>query len=317
MSATEFFSLGAESGNDGSFKRQQSAFRRWVSADGASGYPVTAGRYHLYVARACPWAHRTIIARMLMGLEAAISISYLDPLRDERGWRFSGGEYTDPLNRFAFLSEAYLASDPNYAARASVPVLWDKEAGEIVSNESSDILRMLGTVFAPLAEHPIDLVPEGLREEIDTLNPSLYENVNNAVYAAGFATAQHVYEREVARLFAALDELDRRLASRRFLFGARPVESDWRLFTTLLRFDAVYQIHFKCSRRKLTEYAQLWPYARDLYQWPGVAETVSFAEIRAHYYGTHPQINPTRIVAVMPDDDWDAPPGRAHLSDAA
>jgi glutathionyl-hydroquinone reductase len=304
------FSLGAEGGDDGSFKRQDSTFRSWVSDEEGAEFPVAAGRYHLYVARACPWAHRTLIGRMLMGLEDAISVSFADPLRDERGWAFTGDGYQDPINGFRYLAQAYDAADRAYEARVSVPVLWDRERGTIVNNESADILRMLGTMFAPLAVHPVELVPDALRAEIDALNHHIYDTVNNAVYKAGFARKQAVYESEVRSLFAALDELDARLADRRFLFGESPVETDWRLFTTLVRFDAVYQIHFKCSLRKLTEYPCLWPYARDLFQWPGVADTVSFDEIRAHYYGTHPMINPSGLVAVMPADDWWEPVGR-------
>ncbi|HEY5429139.1 MAG TPA: glutathione S-transferase C-terminal domain-containing protein, partial [Solirubrobacteraceae bacterium] len=291
------FSLGREGGDDGSFRRQQSSFRNFVSDDGSSDFPVAAGRYHLYVARACPWAHRTLIGRRLMGLQDAIGVSFVNPLRDEHGWAFTGDGYDDPVNGYLLLSEAYAASDPSYDARVTVPVLWDKERSTIVNNESEDVLRMLSTVFAPLAEHPVQLYPERLRDEIDTLNAFVYDTVNNAVYQAGFATRQAVYEREVDTLFQALDELDMRLADQRFLFGPEPLETDWRLFTTLVRFDAVYQIHFKCSIRKLIEYRNLWPYARDLYQWPGVAETVSFDEIRAHYYGTHPMINPSGLVA--------------------
>ncbi|MBV9471970.1 MAG: glutathione S-transferase C-terminal domain-containing protein, partial [Solirubrobacterales bacterium] len=216
-------------------------------------------------------------------------------------------------NDFTFLSEAYTATDPDYEARVTVPVLWDKQSGVIVSNESADILRMLGTVFAPLAQHPVDLYPEPLRDEIEILNERIYENVNNAVYKAGFSRSQEVYEREVHALFAMLDELDARLAQRRFLFGPEPVETDWRLFTTLVRFDAVYQFHFKCSLRKLIEYEHLWPYARDLYQWPGVAATVAFDEIRTHYYRTHPRINPTGLIAVRPAASFELPHGRARL----
>jgi glutathionyl-hydroquinone reductase len=302
------FSLGSERDGDGSFRRQVSSFRAFVADEGGD-FPVQAGRYHLYVARACPWAHRTLIGRELMGLQDAISVSFLDPIRDERGWRFSGG-YVDPVNAFRHLSEAYLRSDPDYAARVTVPVLWDRHAATIVNNESADILRMLSTAFAPLADHPVELVPERLRGEIEALNQLIYENVNNAVYKAGFATAQRVYEREVLSLFQTLDELDLRLADRRFLFGPEPLETDWRLFTTLVRFDAVYQIHFKCSIRKLDEYEYLWPYARDLYQWPGVAETVDFDEIRAHYYRTHPMINPSGLVAMAPAASFDEPAGR-------
>jgi glutathionyl-hydroquinone reductase len=303
-------SAGREGVDDGSFRRQESAFRGWVTADDSSGFPVQAGRYHLYVSRACPWAHRTLIGRKLMGLQDAIGVSFVHPLRDERGWAFADAAHTDAVNDFRFLAQAYTATDPGYDARVTVPVLWDKETGTIVNNESADILRMLSTAFAPLAEHPVDLYPERLHDEIDALNAHIYDTVNNAVYKAGFARRQAVYEREVSALFATLDELDARLADRRFLFGDEPVETDWRLFTTLVRFDAVYQIHFKCSLRKLTEYPHLWPYARDLYQWPGVAGTVDFDEIRVHYYGTHHMINPSGLVAVMPSASWDDPPGR-------
>jgi putative glutathione S-transferase len=266
------------------------------------------------VARACPWAHRTLIGRRLMGLHEAIGVSYVNPIRDARGWAFTGDDYTDPINGFRFLSEAYMTTDPGYQAGVSVPVLWDTEQRLIVSNESADILRMLATVFAPLAEHPVPLYPRPLRDEIDALNERIYEGVNNAVYKTGFSTRQAVYEREVTSLFDHLDELDERLSAQRFLFGDSPAETDWRLFTTLLRFDAVYQIHFKCSIRKLIEYEHLWPYARDLYQWPGVAETVSFDEIRAHYYRTHPMINPSGLVAALPAASFEQPHGRDSLS---
>ena len=304
------FSLGNESSPDGSFARQDSRFREWVADDGSGRFPVQANRYHLYVSRACPWAHRTLIARRLMGLENVIGVSYVDPIRDDRGWRFSGGEHVDSVNGWELLSEAYLAADSGYADRVSVPVLWDTAQNTIVNNESADILRMLGTAFAPLAEHPVALYPEPLRRDIDELNAFGYENVNNAVYKAGFATRQDVYEREVHTLFQALDQLDLRLADSRFLLGPEPVESDWRMFTTLVRFDAVYQIHFKCSVRKLAEYANLWPYTRDLYQWPGVRETVDFDEIRAHYYGTHPMINPSGLIALLPAASFEEPAGR-------
>ncbi|MBV9417288.1 MAG: glutathione S-transferase C-terminal domain-containing protein [Solirubrobacterales bacterium] len=306
-------SPGRESAADGSFRRQVSQFRRWVSAGPGAEFPAQAGRYQLYVARACPWAHRTIIARKLMGLEDAIGLSFVDPIRDERGWAFTGGKYVDPINGFEFLSEAYLATDPDYHARVTVPVLWDKESGVIVSNESADVLRMQSTVFAPFAEHPVDLYPERLRDEIDALNDRIYDNVNNAVYKAGFSRRQDIYEQEVRALFAVLDELDDRLAGCRFLFGPEPVETDWRLFTTLVRFDAVYQIHFKCSLRKLIEYEHLWPYARDLYQWPGVSDTVDFDEIRRHYYLTHPMINPSGLVAAAPAASFDEPSGRDSI----
>jgi putative glutathione S-transferase len=311
---THTFSPGRAEGGDGSFQRQESSFRDWITDDGSSDFPLAADRYHLYVARACPWAHRTLIGRRLMGLQDAIGVAYISPLRDHHGWRFAGGEYTDQVNDFRYLSEAYAASDPDYEARVSVPVLWDKERSTIVNNESGDILRMLSTVFAPLATHPVDLCPEPLRDEIDALNAEIYDGVNNAVYKTGFSTRQNVYDREVDNLFQTLDRLDLRLADQRFLFGSQPVETDWRLFTTLLRFDAVYQVHFKCSIRKLTEYANLWPYARDLYQWPGVAATVSMDEIRAHYYRTHPMINPTGIVAALPAASFEEPHQRARLA---
>ena len=307
------FSLGRESADDGSFHRQDSRFRDWVTADGSGRFALEPGRYHLYVARACPWAHRTIIGRRLMGLESAISISFVDPIRDERGWAFTGGRYEDTVNAFQLLSEAYEATEPGFDQRVSVPVLWDRGTGAIVNNESADILRMLSTVFAPLAEHPVELCPPSLRPEIEALNARIYEKLNNGVYKTGFARRQDVYEREVLEVFAMLDELDAQLSGSRFLFGAQPLETDWRLFTTLVRFDAVYQIHFKCSVRKLTEYEHLWPYVRDLFQWPGIAETVDFDEIRAHYYRTHPMINPSGLVAVRPADDFGAPHGRERL----
>jgi putative glutathione S-transferase len=308
------FSLRSDEHRDGSFVRQDSRFRNWVTADGSSGFAPAAGRYHLYVARACPWAHRTIIARRLMGLEEAISISYVDPIRDQRGWAFTEpGRYEDPVNGFSFLAEAYHRVDPDFADRVTVPVLWDREQRTIVNNESAEILRMLSTVFAPLAEHPVVLYPSAHAAEIDVLSAHIYDHVNNGVYAAGFSTRQHVYEHAVRGVFAVLNELDARLATRRFLFGPAPLETDWRLFTTLVRFDAVYQIHFKCSLRKIAEYPHLWPYLRDLYQWPGVRETISFDEIRAHYYGTHGDLNPTGIRALMPALDFEAPPLRERL----
>jgi glutathionyl-hydroquinone reductase len=292
------------------FKRAPSAFRDWVSADGSMRYPAEPGRYHLYVSWACPWAHRTIIGRRLTGLEGVIGMSVCDPIRDDRGWAFTGGEYVDPVNGFRFLREAYVATDPAYDGRISVPVLWDTQTGRIVNNESSHVLRMLTTAFGPLGTGTADLWPEPHRDEIDALNARLYEEVNDAVYRAGFGRDQAVYEEVVARLFATLAEMDERLADRRFLFGDAPVETDWRLFTTLLRFDAVYNIHFKCSLRRVADYAHLWPYARDLYQQPMIAETVRFDDIRRHYYLTHESINPSKIIAVRPDEDWDAPHGR-------
>lgn len=306
-----------EIASDGSWQRSKSAFRNWVTDDGSSAFPVEGNRYHLYVARACPWAHRTLIGRRLMGLEDVIGVSYVDPLRDERGrgWAFSGGGYEDQINGFQCLREAYTATDPGYDGRVTVPVLWDKHSEAIVNNESADILRMLSTVFAPLAEHPVALCPPDLRDEIDALNATIYDRVNDGVYKSGFATTQAAYENAVQRLFQMLDELDLRLADRRFLFGPEPLETDWRLFTTLVRFDAVYQIHFKCSIRKLVEYEYLWPYACDLYQWPGVAETVNFDEIREHYYRTHERINPSGIVAMMPAASFEESHNRERLAE--
>ena len=297
-------------GKSGRFNRPRATFREWVSDDGSTAYPAVAGRYHLYVSWACPWAHRTIIGRLLKGLEDVIGVSVVDPIRDERGWAFTGGEYTDAVNGFRFLGEGYAATDTAHKGRLSVPVLWDTETKRIVNNESADVLRMYTTAFDRLATREIDLWPEPHRDAIDALNTRLYADVNNAVYAAGFSRDQGDYEQIVRTMFATLDEMDARLAERRFLFGDAPVETDWRLFTTLLRFDAVYNIHFKCSLRRVVDYAHLWPYARDLYQWPGVAGTVRFDDIRRHYYLTHGSINPSRIVAVAPDEDWDAPHGR-------
>jgi len=302
-------SAGAESSADGRFQRQQSRFRDWVAEP-------EAGRYHLYVSWACPWAHRTVIGRRLKGLEDAIGMSVVDPIRGAAGWAFTGGEFVDEVNGFKLLGEAYAASDAAFKGRFSVPVLWDKTEGRIVNNESGDVLRMLDTVFDPLATTDVELAPEHLRDDLDELNAFLYDRVNNAVYKAGFTTNQAAYEEEVQGLFDALDALDERLADRRFLFGDRPLETDWRFFTTLVRFDAVYAVHFKCDLQRITEYEHLWPYLRDLFQWPGIAETVRFEQIRAHYYGTHPQINPSGIVALQPRADFRAPHGREALASA-
>jgi putative glutathione S-transferase len=299
------------------FERAPSTIRDWVSADGSTPFSAEAGRYHLYVSWACPWAHRTAIGRKLKGLEDVIGMSAVDPIRDDRSWEFTGGEHTDPVNGFRFLSEAYVATDPDYDGRISVPVLWDKKAGRIVNNESADILRMFSTSFGDLADDTVDLYPAAHRAEIDALNARLYDEVNNAVYRAGFSRDQADYEEIVGTMFATLAEMNERLASRRFLFGDTPVETDWRLFTTLVRFDAVYNIHFKCSLRRIVDHPNLWAYTRDLYQLPGIAETVRLDEIRAHYYRTHPQINPSGLVAAQPDADFDARPGREALAATA
>jgi putative glutathione S-transferase len=298
---TSSFSLGSESsGSDGSFQRQESAFREWVDA-------TEPGRHHLYVSYACPWAHRTLIVRRLRGLEDVVGVSVVDPIRDARGWEFTGGEYVDAVNGFRFLSEAYAASDPSFDGRWSVPVLWDREAGRIVNNESADVVRMLNA-WGTAGD---DLEPPELRPVIDEVNAVVYDNVNNGVYRAGFATSQAAYEEAFQGLFATLAELDARLADQRFLAGDRLTLADIRLFTTLVRFDAVYHTHFKCNGHRLIEYANLWPYARSIYQVDGVAETVRLDEIKRHYYETHEMINPTRIVPLGPlDMDWDAPHGR-------
>lgn len=294
----------------GTFKRQRSSFRDWVSADGSTPFPAQAGRYHLYVCWACPWAHRVIIGRRLKGLEEVIGMSPVDPIRDARGWAFTGNEFGDPINDFDFLSQAYTASDPDFKGRCTVPVLWDKETGVIVNNESGDILRMFSTGFGDLASDQVNLLPDPLREEITDLNKSIYEAVNDAVYKAGFTTDQATHRQEVGTLFEMLDRLDARLADSRYLFGDEAVETDWRLFTTLLRFDTVYYIHFKCSLRRIVDYPNLWPYLRDLYQQPGIAETVKMDQIKSHYYLTHPQINPSGLVPIGPEPDFSAPHDR-------
>jgi putative glutathione S-transferase len=298
---------------DGAFARQDDAFNGWVTADGRSGFPAVAGRYHLYVSLACPWAHRTIIVRALKGLEGAIGMTVVDPIRDERGWAFRPGPGTsaDPVNGFAFLAEAYAATDPGYRGRVTVPVLWDTQTKRIVSNNDDHLMRMLETEFDAVAtHHDLDFYPEEHRAEIDALNGEIYERVNNGVYRAGFATRQDVYEAAAAGVFDELDRLDARLADRRFLVGPEPVESDWRLFVTLIRFDAVYVGHFKCNLRRIADYPNLSGYLRDLYQFRNVASTVDFDHIKRHYYMTHDEINPTRIVPIGPQLDLDAPPRR-------
>jgi putative glutathione S-transferase len=297
-------SFARETGDDGSFQRQDSAFR-------SHDVVPEAGRYHLYVSYACPWAHRSIIGRRLKGLEDAISMSVVDPVRDERGWAFTGGEFTDPVNGFSFLSEAYEATDPAFDARVTVPVLWDKETGTVVNNESGEVLRLLNSAFGDLADDAIDLYPEPLRDEIDAVNARVYDTVNNGVYKAGFTTSQEVYEREACALFDTLDWLEERLARRRYLVTDDvPTEVDWRLFTTLVRFDSVYVTHFKCNLRRLVDYPNLWGFTRDLYQSHGIADTVKLDQIKAHYYLTHPQINGNLLVPIGPALDLDAPHGR-------
>ena len=300
----------------GEFQRQDDAFRDWVTADGQSNYPAAAGRYHLYVSLACPWAHRTIIVRKLKRLESVIGMTVVDPIRDERGWAFHSGPGHSPdmLNGFHFLSEAYQATNPGYRGRVTVPVLWDSVTKRIVSNSDDDLMRMFNGEFNRFTDSTLDLYPPPLRPEIDALNTVIYEEINNGVYRAGFATSQGAYEQAVRRFFNRLDELEFRLRDRRYLFGSQVVETDWRLFVTLIRFDAVYHGHFKCNLRRIVDYPNLSGYLKDLYQLPGIAETVNFDHIKRHYYVTHDDINPTRIVPLGPLLDLKSPHGRDRLS---
>lgn len=292
------------------FERPRSTLREWISSDGSTAFPAEAGRYHLYVSWACPWAHRTAMGRILKGLEDVVGLTVVDPVRDERSWAFNE-RYPDPLHGWEFLSEAYVATDPDYDGRLSVPTLWDTKTGRIVNNESADILRMMSTGFGDLASDTHDLIPADRLPEIDTLNTRVYEDLNNAVYRAGTSRDQADYDRTIDTMFALLAELEERLGASRYLFGDRPVETDWRLFSTLVRFDAVYAIHFKCSRRRITDLPNLWGYTRDLYQGYGIEETVKLDEIRDHYYRTHPTINPSGLVAALPETiDLAAPHGR-------
>jgi putative glutathione S-transferase len=300
----------------GEFTRQDDAFREWVTADGRSAYPAAVGRYHLYVSWACPWAHRTIIVRKLKRLEPVIGMTVVDPIRDERGWAFRDGpgHSADRLNGFKFLSEAYHATDPAYRGRVTVPVLWDTVTRRIVSNSDDDLMRMFNREFDRLTDSRLDLYPEPLRRDIDEWNAFLYDQVNNGVYRAGFATSQAAYERAVRRLFEALDRVEQRLADRRYLFGSQVTETDWRLFVSLIRFDAVYHGHFKCNLRRIVDYRHLYGYLKDLYQIDGIAETVNFDHIKQHYYVTHGDINPTRIVPLGPLQDFSSPHGRQSLT---
>jgi putative glutathione S-transferase len=306
---------------NGHFKRSESQFRNWVTADGSpgpsgkGGFKAEAGRYHLYVSLACPWAHRTLIFRKLKKLEDIISLSIVDPLMQANGWEFKGenGGTVDHLFGSRALWEVYVRAEPIYSGRATVPVLWDKQKNTIVSNESAEIIRMFNSAFDYLTGSTEDYCPKELRAEIDALNARIYDAVNNGVYKAGFATTQAAYEESVTALFAMLDELESRLASRRYLLGNRITEADWRLFTTLVRFDPVYVGHFKCNIRRLADYPNLYGYLRDLYQVPGVAETVNMHHIKQHYYRSHTMINPTGIVPLGPTLDLEAPHGRDDL----
>jgi putative glutathione S-transferase len=306
----------------GRFVRKDSAFRNWITADGSpgptgeGGFKAEAGRYHLYVSLACPWAHRTLIFRTLKGLEEMIPVSVVHWIMREKGWTFEDGPgvVRDPINGARLLHEVYTAAKPDYTGRVTVPVLWDRVRGTIVNNESAEIIRMLNSAFDAVGAKPGDYYPEDLREEIDRLNARIYDTVNNGVYKAGFATTQEAYEEAVVQLFESLDWLDERLATRRFLLGSRQTEADWRLFTTLVRFDPVYVGHFKCNLRRIADYPNLSGYLRDLYQTPGVPETVNMRHIKGHYYESHATINPTGVVPLGPILDLDAPHGRERLA---
>ena len=313
-----------EQTESGEFHRQEDAFRERISNDGSTPYPAVAGRYHLYVSLACPWASRTVIFRKLKGLEESIGMTIVDPIRDEKGWAFrdpSGKippgapfESTDPVNGFQFLSEAYQTTDPHFDQRVTVPVLWDKETKRIVNNCEDDICRMFNDSFNDFATNKDrDFFPKDIESEHAKLSGFLHDNVNNGVYRAGFATRQRPYEIACRRLFEALDSLEERLSNSRYLFGDRIVEADWRLFCTLVRFDAVYYGHFKCNLRRILDYRNLQGYLLDLYQQPGIADTVNFDHIKRHYYITHTEINPSRIVPIGPLLDLTRPHGREKL----
>ena len=314
-----------EQTKSGEFERQPDAFREWVSNDGSTSYPTAAGRYHLYVSLACPWASRTVIFRKLKGLEEAIGMTVVDPIRDEEGWAFrepSGKilpgapfESTDSINGFQFLSEAYKATNPDYNERVTVPVFWDKQTKKIVNNCEDDICRMFNDQFNDFARNKdVDFFPREIEKEHAKLSSFLYDNVNNGVYRAGFATRQRPYEIACRRIFEALDDLEERLSKSRFLFDNQIVEADWRFFCTLIRFDVVYHGHFKCNLRRIVEYSNLQGYLMDLYQQPGITDTVNFDHIKRHYYMTHTQINPTRIVPIGPVLDLRKPHNRGRLA---
>ena len=308
--------------NKGRFVRKESQFRNWVTADGAvgptgkSGFKAEAGRYHLYVSYACPWAHRTLIFRAIKGLEQMISISVVHPFMGEHGWTFAAGEevVSDPINGAEYLHQIYTAAQADYTGRVTVPALWDKKTGTIVSNESSEIIRMLGSAFDDVGAKKGDYYPADLRAEIDALNDRIYDTVNNGVYKAGFATTQEAYAEAVIPLFDSLDWLEGILSTQRYLTGPRITEADWRLFTTLVRFDPVYVGHFKCNLRRIADYPNLSGYVRDLYQQPGVRGTVNMDHIKRHYYMSHHMINPTRVVSLGPETDFLAPHNRNMIN---
>ena len=309
----------------GRFVRQASAFRNWVTPDGRpgptgqGGFKAEAGRYHLYVSMACPWAHRTLIFRVLKGLEDIISVSVVNPLMLEHGWTFGPGEgvVPDDVNGARYLYEIYAKADPHYSGRVTVPVLWDKKTGTIVNNESAEIIRMFNSAFDAVGATGPDFYPADLRDDIDLLNDYVYGRVNNGVYKSGFATSQKAYDGAVLALFDALDTLEERLSGQRYLLGDRITEADWRLFTTLVRFDAVYVGHFKTNLKRLVDYPNLWAFTRELYQSAGVAATVDMDHIKNHYYRSHQTINPTGIVPAGPTIDFTAPHGRDRLNLAA
>ena len=309
----------------GRFVRKDAAFRNWTTTDGSAGpsgiggFKAETGRYHLYVSLACPWAHRALIMRSLKWLEDMITVSVVHWLMLENGWTFADGPgvVPDTVNQAHFLHQIYTAADSHYTGRVTVPVLWDKRTRTIVSNESSEIIRMLNSAFDAIGAKPGDYYPQALRGDIEAVNARVYDTLNNGVYKAGFATTQEAYEEAVIPLFDTLDLLEKQLADRRFLFGDRLTEADIRLFTTLIRFDAVYAGHFKCNIRRIADYPNLSAYTRDIYQWPGVAATVNFEHIRRHYYESHRSINPTGIVPAGPLLDFTAPHRRERLAAAS
>ncbi|APB33390.1 Putative glutathione S-transferase [Gloeomargarita lithophora Alchichica-D10] len=298
----------------GRFVRQEAQFRHWITAD-VGQYIAESGRYHLYVSYACPWAHRTLIFRALKGLESLISISVVNWLMGEQGWTFTPavGVIPDPIFQAHYLHEIYTQADPHYTGRVTVPVLWDQQTQTIVNNESSEIIRMFNQAFDQLGTTPGDYYPLSLRPEIDAINERIYHTVNNGVYRCGFATSQSAYDEAIQPLFATLDWLEVHLATHRYLLGAQLTEADWRLFTTLVRFDPVYVGHFKCNLRRLVDYSHLWAYVRELYQMPGMAATVNMEHIKGHYYQSHATINPTRIVPAGPLIDLMLPHGREGM----
>ena len=301
---------------DGRFVRATTSFRNTVTADGSSGFKAEPGRYHLYVSHACPWAHRTMILRALRKLEDVISVSVVDPFTSDEGWHFSDGPscIPDTVNGTRYLREIYKLAKDDYTGRVSVPVLWDMREKTIVNNESAEIIRMLNVAFNGWGNGEPDLYPALLRDEIDAINEPIYEHVNNGVYKTGFARSQAAYEDAFDALFATLDALEARLDARRYVAGERITEADWRLFPTLVRFDAVYVGHFKCNRCRIEDYPNLGNYVRELYQYPGVADTVNMAHIKGHYYGSHVSVNPTRIVPKGPELDFTRPHDRDRLS---